>query len=301
MPWRDPRTTRGRVTNFFGDSWQPRRRIWPALGSQSPCCAWLMCEGFFALARLRPNERRHKGHARSAARRPFPQKPVLLGGYDGRFERKMNFLRKRGFFGHRTSAYIPAPNKIARAENPGKSGKIRGGICVLQIGASPAVSRENFPKCEPDRVGCNTIDAIWLILARQTRWVSAGTIVPAGQIPLGANSGIRWVISRVRCGAMQSMASASYADDQARSSEGEKSEPQARRLLTSVGDPGLFKALRPSPRGVWVEISGPKGAANFHSHALWGRGPPFHRPLARAPPFRLLCFANRLVLQNARK
>ena len=108
---------------------------------------------FFALARLRPNERRHKGHARSAARRPFPQKPVLLGGYDGRFERKMNFLRKRGFFGHRTSAYIPAPNKIARAENPGKSGKIRGGICVLQIGASPAVSRENFPKCEPDRVG----------------------------------------------------------------------------------------------------------------------------------------------------
>ena len=95
-----------------------------------------------------------------------------------------------------------------------------------------------------------TIDAIWLILARQTRWVSAGTIVPAGQIPLGANSGIRWVISRVRCGAMQSMASASYADDQARSSEGEKSEPQARRLLTSVGDPGLFKALRPSPRGV---------------------------------------------------
>ena len=43
MPWRDPRTTRGRVTNFFGDSWQPRRRIWPALGSQSPCCAWLIC------------------------------------------------------------------------------------------------------------------------------------------------------------------------------------------------------------------------------------------------------------------
>ena len=120
---------------------------------------------FFALARLRPNERRHKGHARSAARRPFPQKPVLLGGYDGRFERKMNFLRKRGFFGHRTSAYIPAPNKIARAENPGKSGKIRGGICVLQIGASPAVSRENFPKCEPDRVGSNTIDAIWLIFS----------------------------------------------------------------------------------------------------------------------------------------
>ena len=78
--------------------------------------------------------------------------------------------------------------------------------------------------------------------------------VPAGQIPLGANSGIRWVISRARCGAMQSMASASYADDQARSSEGEKrSEPQARarRLLTSVGDPGLFKALRPSPQGVY--------------------------------------------------
>ena len=149
-----------------------------------------------------------------------------------------------------------------------------------------------------------TIDAILLILARQTRWVSAGTIVPAGQIPLGANSGIRWVISRVRCramAAMQSMASASYADDQARSSEGEKSEPQARRLLASVGDPGLFKALRPSPRGVWVEISVRKTDANFHSHALWGRGPPFHRPLARAPPFRLLCFANRLVLQNARK
>ena len=144
---------------------------------------------------------------------------------------------------------------------------------------------------------------LWALNPRAVRGSSVALlrVWPAGQIPLGANSGIRWVISRVRCGAMQSMASASYADDQARSSEGEKSEPQARRLLASVGDPGLFKALRPSPRGVWVEISGPKGAANFHSHALWGRGPPFHRPLARAPPFRLLCFANRLVLQNARK
>ena len=49
-----------------------------------------------------------------------------------------------------------------------------------------------------------------------------------------------------------------------------------RRLSNSVGnsveDPRFFMALRPSPQGVWVEISVRKTDANFHQCALWGRG-----------------------------
>ena len=83
----------------------------------------------------------------------LPEKRFYQGAREGVLREKSVFFRKCDFFVFSLQKYRP-PQKITRAENPGKSGKIRGGICVLQIGASPAVSRENFPKCEPDRVGC---------------------------------------------------------------------------------------------------------------------------------------------------
>ena len=82
----------------------------------------------------------------------LPEKRFYQEAREGVLREKSVFFRKCDFFVFSLQKYMP-PQKITRAENPGKSGKIRGGICVLQIGASPAVSRENFPKCEPDRVG----------------------------------------------------------------------------------------------------------------------------------------------------
>ena len=72
-------------------------------------------KAFFALTRLRPNERRHKGQARSAAQNPFCGETILPGCERGCFARKID---KKGFWTKRAlPRWCPLKNHTPKIRN----------------------------------------------------------------------------------------------------------------------------------------------------------------------------------------